>query len=69
MVRKVRKFADDDVVQPVKNQYRVHVDELEPEKRREIFEEVEKPITREEAQTEADRCLRCYRIYSVVTEH
>ena len=69
IVNCVRKYADDDVIQPVKHQYRVRVEELEPEKRKEIFEEVEKAITVEEAFREADRCLRCYRIYSVITDH
>ena len=32
------------------------------------FEEVEKPISLEEAYHEASRCMRCYRVYSVVTE-
>jgi formate dehydrogenase beta subunit len=33
-----------------------------------MFEEVEKPISVEEAYHEADRCMRCYRVYSVITE-
>lgn len=69
IVQSIRKHIDDDVVQPVKSQYRVVVEELEPEKRREIFEEVEKPISVEDAYREAERCLRCYRIYSVITDH
>jgi len=69
IVNCVSRHVDDDVIQPVKNQYRVHVEELEPEKRKEIFAEVEKTITAEEAAREADRCLRCYRIYSVITDH
>lgn len=53
---------------PVRNQYRVTVKELDPEVRKRLFEEVEKPISVEEAYREANRCMRCYRIYSVITE-
>lgn len=53
---------------PVKREYRVHHPELDPEVRRTMFEEVEATISDEEAYREAKRCLRCYRIYSVVTE-
>lgn len=53
---------------PVKHEYRVKVRELDPEVRKGLFEEVEKPISVEEAYREAQRCMRCYRVYSVVTE-
>ncbi|NJB69504.1 formate dehydrogenase beta subunit [Desulfobaculum xiamenense] len=53
---------------PVENKYRVQVKELDPELRRRLFKEVEEPITTEEAYHEAGRCMRCYRIYSVITE-
>ena len=53
---------------PVKHEYRVKVRELDPEVRKKIFEEVEEPISMEEAYHEADRCMRCYRVYSVITE-
>jgi formate dehydrogenase beta subunit len=53
---------------PVAHQYRIDIPELAPETRRKTFEEVEKPISAEEAYREANRCLRCYRVYSVVTE-
>lgn len=53
---------------PVKHEYRVKVRELDPEVRKAIFEEVEKPISVEEAYHEAQRCMRCYRVYSVITE-
>lgn len=42
--------------------------EQEVEQRVHNFAEVEDVITQEEAYREADRCLRCYRLYSVVTE-
>ena len=53
---------------PVLNEYRIKVQELDPDVRKELFDEVEKPISREEAYQEANRCLRCYRVYGVVTE-
>lgn len=53
---------------PVEHKYRVEVHEMDPEVRRERFEEVEKTISAEEAYREAERCLRCYRVYSVLTE-
>jgi len=52
---------------PVKSEYRVHHPELDPNIRKQMFEEVERPISREEAYHEAKRCMRCYRVYSVVT--
>lgn len=53
---------------PVRHEYRVKIPELNPEVRKKIFEEVEKPISVEEAYHEAHRCMRCYRVYSVITE-
>ena len=53
---------------PVKHEYRVKVRELDPDIRKQIFKEVEEPISVEEAYHEANRCLRCYRVYSVITE-
>jgi formate dehydrogenase beta subunit len=52
---------------PVKLEYRVHHPELDAEVRRTMFEEVEGTIGDAEAYREARRCLRCYRIYSVIT--
>ena len=52
---------------PVRLEYRVHHPELDPEVRRTMFEEVESTISDAEAYREARRCLRCYRIYSVIT--
>lgn len=46
---------------------RVALRELEPSKRACNFDEVEQTMTREEAWSEASRCLRCYRVLSVVT--
>ncbi|MCE1236248.1 MAG: FAD-dependent oxidoreductase [Hyphomicrobiales bacterium] len=54
---------------PVAHMYRIDIPALAPEERRANFDEVEKPISAEDAYHEANRCLRCYRVYSVVTEH
>ena len=48
---------------------RLHQAELEPEARAKSFDEVEGDIPQMDAYQEAERCLRCYRIYSVVTEN
>ncbi|XPV77406.1 MAG: FAD-dependent oxidoreductase [Desulfovibrio sp.] len=53
---------------PVKHEYRVKVEELAPTIRKKMFKEVEKPISIDQAYHEAGRCLRCYRVYSVITE-
>jgi len=68
LLRSIRKLNPEYVDKPVKHIYRVKAQELDPEVRKRIFEEVEKPISVEEAYTEANRCMRCYRVYSVVTE-
>lgn len=68
LLRSIRKLNPEYVDKPVKHIYRVKAQELDPEVRKRIFEEVEKPISVEEAYTEAERCMRCYRVYSVVTE-
>ncbi len=62
-------LADDVVATPVRNMYRVHNPALDPELRKHMFEEVEQTISDREAYAEAHRCMRCYRIYSVVTAH
>ncbi|MDK9706426.1 MAG: FAD-dependent oxidoreductase [Desulforhopalus sp.] len=53
---------------PIRHEYRVKIKELDPLMRKKIFEEVEKPISVDEAYSEAQRCMRCYRVYSVITE-
>ncbi|WP_319529784.1 FAD-dependent oxidoreductase [uncultured Cohaesibacter sp.] len=64
-----RLLASDVVQTPVRNEYRVHNPELDPELRKHMFEEVEQTISAKEAYAEAQRCMRCYRVYSVVTQH
>ncbi len=61
-------LASDTIEFPVRPQYRVHHPELDPEVRKQMFEEVEQTICAADAYREARRCLRCYRVYSVVTE-
>lgn len=48
-------------------QARVCLHELSPEERAHNFAEVEQTMTQEEAWKEASRCMRCYRVFSVVT--
>lgn len=62
-----KMLASDVTETPVKSEYRVHHPELDPAIRKQMFEEVECCISVEEAYREAKRCLRCYRVYSVVT--
>jgi formate dehydrogenase beta subunit len=47
---------------------RVRIQELSPEQRAHNFNEVEQVMTQEEAWREAQRCMRCYRIMSVLTK-
>jgi formate dehydrogenase beta subunit len=63
-----KMLAADAVEVPVKPQYRVHHPELDPEVRKQMFEEVEQTISAEQAYAESKRCMRCYRTYSVITE-
>jgi len=63
-----KMLAADSIEYPVRHQYRVHHPELQPETRKQMFEEVEQTISPADAYREAGRCMRCYRIYSVVTE-
>ena len=44
------------------------VPELDASERIKSFDEVDRVISKEMAYEEASRCLRCYRLYSVVTE-
>lgn len=46
-----------------------HHPELSPEVRKTMFGEVEQIISQEDAYKESMRCMRCYRIYSVITDH
>jgi len=68
LLKSIKQMDYHGVKVPMIPQYRVKIQELDPNIRRRLFEEVEKPITVEEAYKEANRCMRCYRVYSVVTE-
>ncbi len=68
LLEKLKAIDGVGIKAPVYAQYRVIAKELDPQVRKRLFEEVEKPITQEEAYREANRCMRCYRVYSVVTE-
>lgn len=68
LVEGVQSLTSDGVSIPVEHLYRVKVQELDPDARKKIFEEVEKPISLDQAYKEASRCMRCYRVYSAVTE-
>ena len=68
LVGAVQPMTASGVQIPVRHEYRVKVPELNPRVRREIFEEVEKPISVDDAYQEAHRCMRCYRVYSAITE-
>jgi len=67
ILRENKMLASDVAEIPVKSEYRVHHPELDPNIRKQMFEEVERSISIEEAYREAKRCMRCYRVYSVVT--
>jgi formate dehydrogenase beta subunit len=67
ILRENKLLASDVAEIPVKSEYRVHHPELDPNIRKQMFEEVERPISQEAAYHEAKRCLRCYRVYSVIT--
>lgn len=63
------KLLNEDEQIPLKpKKERVRVRELEPYSRSKSFDEVEQTMTREEAWEEANRCMRCYRVFSLVTE-
>lgn len=63
------KLLDEDALQPLKpKSNRAAVSELEPAERATTFDEVEQTMTREEAWREASRCMRCYRVFSLVTD-
>lgn len=63
------RLLDEDGQAPLKlKTSRAPVTELEPGDRADNFNEVEQTMSREEAWKEASRCMRCYRVLSVLTE-
>lgn len=69
IINKYKTMNDEWLGTPVKHLYRVPIQEMDPETRKDLFHEVEQTITPEEAYHEAGRCLRCYRLYALVTEY
>lgn len=66
---KLGRFLDEGApAAPLENQPRVPLRTLSLQEREHSFSEVDLSLTREEAFREAQRCLRCYRVYSVVTQ-
>jgi formate dehydrogenase beta subunit len=68
LIKAVRKLSKDEMKVPVKLAKRIVANELDPEVRKNLFDEVEKNVTDQEAYREAERCLRCYRISLAITE-
>ena len=66
LIRQAGLFGDDPVCGQEKKP-RVRLNELTPAERDHNFKEVELGMSQEEAWQEAKRCMRCYRILSVVT--
>ncbi|MDY7031832.1 MAG: FAD-dependent oxidoreductase [Thermodesulfobacteriota bacterium] len=60
--REVKVFDPEEDIGFLGGRKRLHLQMLEPEERKKTFEEVEKGYNSIEAMSEADRCLRCYRI-------
>ncbi len=69
LFKDVQKLDKDYLKVPVRPRPRIIAEELDPAVRKRIFEEVEKPITTDQAYKEASRCMRCYRVSMAVTEH
>lgn len=68
LFKDIIKLDRDYLKVPVRPQRRITAEELDPEIRKRIFEEVEKPITLEQAYSESARCMRCYRVSLAITE-
>ena len=68
LIKDIKRLDSGTLHKPVQKEHRVVAEELDPEVRKQIFKEVEKPITMEQAYQEASRCLRCYRTSLVITE-
>lgn len=62
-----RLLSDECIEVPPLRRERAHVPEQDPTVRVGNFEEVEGGLSKEAAYEEARRCLRCYRLYSIVT--
>ena len=63
-----KMFANECIQTMPMHKERATMPELDPAERVESFAEVDQVISKQTAYDEASRCLRCYRLYSVVTE-
>lgn len=68
MIKKSKLLEDKQRCLPSIAKDRIAMPELEPEVRSSSFDEVELGFTDEQAKAEADRCMRCYRLFGVVTQ-
>jgi formate dehydrogenase beta subunit len=68
VLKKNGLFKDECLEKPFLFRPRAVSPELEAETRSRNFDEVERNISKEAAYEETKRCMRCYRLYSLVTE-
>ena len=68
LLKDINEHDTDYLAVPVRATKRIIADEIDPDVRKKIFEEVEKNITVEQAYEEANRCLRCYRVSLAITD-
>lgn len=68
MISKLKLMKDTEPIAPVKKVAPTPMPELEPELRCKNFEEVELGFSDQDAAKEASRCMRCYRLFAVMTQ-
>ncbi len=68
LITDIQRHDTDYLAVPVRATNRIIAEEIDPEVRKKIFEEVEKNITVEQAYKESERCMRCYRISLAITD-
>lgn len=68
MIKKCKLLEDTERCLPTLHRERVRMPELDPEPRSHNFEEVELGLTAKQAKEEAERCMRCYRLFGVITQ-
>ncbi len=68
MIKKSKLLEDSERCLPSMEKARIAMPELAPEVRSSSFDEVELGFTDAQAKAEADRCMRCYRLFGVVTQ-
>jgi formate dehydrogenase beta subunit len=62
LFEKVKVFDSRENIGFLGGRKRLHLEMLPPDERKQTFDEVEKGYSQLEAMSEADRCLRCYRV-------